>query len=96
MAGLLIVRVVFMNPAIVLLRISIRAYQTVISPFMPAHCRYWPTCSAYAGTALRDHGAMAGGWLALRRIGRCHPWGGSGYDPVPKKHAPAGNMESRV
>jgi putative membrane protein insertion efficiency factor len=61
----------------------IRFYQVAISPWTPASCRYHPTCSAYALEAVRAHGAAKGGWLALRRIGRCHPWGGSGYDPVP-------------
>ena len=72
-----------MSPAAAVLRLSIRVYQAAISPFFPAHCRYWPSCSAYAAEAVRTHGAMTGGWLAVRRIARCHPWGGSGYDPVP-------------
>lgn len=59
-------------------------YRYAISPLIGANCRYQPTCSAYAEEALRKHGAFKGGWLALRRIGRCHPWGGSGYDPVPE------------
>lgn len=71
-------------------------YRLFVSPLLPAHCRYWPTCSAYADTALRDHGAVKGGWLALRRIARCHPWGGSGYDPVPARNTPDGEMESRA
>ncbi len=58
-------------------------YRTCISPFTPASCRYTPTCSAYAVEAIKKHGAMKGGWLALKRIARCHPWGGHGYDPVP-------------
>lgn len=73
------------------LRLLIRIYQLVVSPLLPAHCRYWPTCSNYAKTAIHDHGALTGGLLAVRRLGRCHPWGGSGYDPVPerrKTHAP--------
>ena len=61
----------------------IRIYQGAISPYLPNSCRYSPTCSAYAVQALRKYGPWKGGWLALRRIGRCHPWGGSGYDPVP-------------
>lgn len=61
----------------------IRFYQAAISPWTPAACRYHPTCSAYAFEAIRRHGSMRGSWLAVRRIGRCHPWGGSGYDPVP-------------
>ena len=58
-------------------------YRNAISPLVGANCRYQPTCSAYAEEALRSYGAFTGGWLALKRIGRCHPWGGSGYDPVP-------------
>jgi putative membrane protein insertion efficiency factor len=58
-------------------------YRKMISPFLGNNCRFEPSCSAYAEEALRQHGAFRGGWLAARRIGRCHPWGGSGYDPVP-------------
>jgi putative membrane protein insertion efficiency factor len=58
-------------------------YRNAISPLVGANCRFQPTCSKYAEEALRKHGAFKGGWLAIRRIGRCHPWGGSGYDPVP-------------
>ncbi|KEZ93951.1 MULTISPECIES: membrane protein insertion efficiency factor YidD [Nonlabens] len=61
----------------------VRFYQVAISPFTPASCRYSPTCSHYAVGALKKHGAFKGGWLALKRILSCHPWGGSGYDPVP-------------
>lgn len=61
----------------------IRFYQQVISPYLGANCRYTPTCSAYAIQALQKHGLLKGSWLALRRILRCNPWGGSGYDPVP-------------
>lgn len=85
-----------MKPVAFVLRGLIWAYRLLVSPFLPAHCRYWPSCSAYAGTALRDHGAVSGGWLALRRIARCHPWGGSGFDPVPAKTVAAGKMESRA
>lgn len=74
-----------MNPAAALLRGLVRGYQLLISPIMPSTCRYQPTCSGYAMQALERHGAMKGGWLALRRISRCHPWGGWGYDPVPPK-----------
>ncbi|WP_081816443.1 membrane protein insertion efficiency factor YidD [Fodinicurvata fenggangensis] len=63
----------------------VRFYQWVISPLLPASCRYSPTCSAYAIQALRRHGPFRGGWLAFRRILRCHPWGGMGYDPVPER-----------
>ena len=66
-----------------LLILPIRFYQLSISPMLPQSCRYTPTCSQYAIGALRKHGALRGGWLALKRILRCHPWGGSGYDPVP-------------
>ena len=61
----------------------IRFYQYAISPHFPPACRYTPTCSAYAVEALKKYGAGKGSWLALKRILRCHPWGGSGYDPVP-------------
>ena len=73
-----------MSPAAAALRFSIRVYQAAISPFFPAHCRYWPSCSAYAAEAVSEHGALSGGLLAARRIARCHPWGGSGFDPVPR------------
>lgn len=63
----------------------IKVYQTVISPFTPASCRYQPTCSHYAKEALEVHGFLKGGWLALKRIFSCHPWGGKGFDPVPEK-----------
>jgi putative membrane protein insertion efficiency factor len=61
----------------------VRLYQLTLSPWLGMNCRYQPTCSAYAIEALEIHGVLKGGWLALRRIARCHPWGGSGYDPVP-------------
>lgn len=58
-------------------------YRHGISPFTPPSCRYTPTCSQYAAEAVRRYGPFKGGWLALKRLARCHPWGGSGYDPVP-------------
>lgn len=61
----------------------VKGYRQFISPLTPPSCRYQPTCSGYALEALEKHGAVKGSWLALRRILRCHPWGGSGYDPVP-------------
>ncbi len=63
--------------------ILIRFYQLAISPYLPASCRYTPTCSAYGIEALKKHGPFKGGWLTLKRIISCNPWGGSGYDPVP-------------
>ena len=61
----------------------IRFYQIFLSPYMGRQCRYTPTCSNYALEALRKHGLLRGSWLAIKRILRCAPWGGSGYDPVP-------------
>ena len=61
----------------------IRFYQIAISPLLGPSCRYTPTCSQYAKEAIIKHGPFKGLWLAVRRILRCHPWGGSGYDPVP-------------
>jgi uncharacterized protein len=63
--------------------LPIRLYQWTISPLLGVNCRYAPSCSVYAIEAIATHGVSRGGWLALRRILRCHPWGGSGYDPVP-------------
>ena len=68
-----------------LMILPIRFYQKAISPLTPPSCRYYPTCSQYAVEALRQHGPLRGTWLAARRILRCNPWGGSGYDPVPPK-----------
>lgn len=61
----------------------IRLWQVTFSAVMPPTCRFTPSCSAYAITAIERHGPVKGLWLGLRRIARCHPWGGSGYDPVP-------------
>ncbi len=66
-----------------LLVLPIRIYQRTLSRILPPTCRFAPSCSAYAIEALHRHGALKGGWLAVRRIARCHPWGPSGYDPVP-------------
>ncbi len=75
----------------------VRFYQAAISPWLPAACRYTPTCSAYAVDALRGHGALRGTWLTVRRILRCHPWGGFGYDPVPALGSnPRGDVEHEV
>ncbi|MBO6517391.1 MAG: membrane protein insertion efficiency factor YidD [Bacteroidia bacterium] len=61
----------------------IRFYQLVISPFLPNSCRYNPTCSQYGIEAFAKHGPFKGMWLTIKRIARCHPWGGHGHDPVP-------------
>ncbi|RXR32101.1 membrane protein insertion efficiency factor YidD [Flavobacterium piscinae] len=61
----------------------IRFYQAVISPLTPATCRFEPTCSHYSAEAIQKHGVLKGIWLSLKRISKCHPWGKSGYDPVP-------------
>jgi len=61
----------------------IRFYQLSISPLLPPSCRYMPTCSAYGIEAITKHGPFKGGWLTIKRVFSCNPWGGSGYDPVP-------------
>ena len=61
----------------------IRIYKGVISPMLPARCRYTLTCSEYGLRAIQKYGPFKGGWLTLKRIGSCHPWGGHGHDPVP-------------
>lgn len=66
----------------------IRIYQRVISPWTASSCRYYPSCSAYAVDALRIHGARRGSWLAVRRLGRCHPWTPGGVDHVPAAREP--------
>jgi len=66
-----------------LLLALIRAYRLVLSPWWGNHCRFTPTCSQYAAEAVERHGARDGTWLAMRRIGRCHPWCHGGFDPVP-------------
>ncbi len=64
---------------------AVRCYQLLVSPLLPPACRYLPTCSEYAAEAIDRHGAWRGIILASRRLARCHPWGGSGYDPVPER-----------
>jgi len=63
--------------------VLIRAYQLLISPMLGANCRFSPTCSQYGLEAIQRYGPFKGGWMALKRISRCHPWGGHGHDPVP-------------
>ena len=65
------------------LRGTIRGYQLLVAPILPPSCRYYPSCSHYAAEAVARHGPWRGALLAARRLLRCHPWGGSGYDPVP-------------
>ena len=81
------------NAAQHILVVIVRVYQLTLSPAKTyvfgesGGCRYDPSCSAYALGAVKVHGALAGSWMALKRIGRCHPWGGCGEDPVPPKSA---------
>lgn len=72
-----------MTPLAYIVSLPIRGYRLLFSPWVGHGCRYHPTCSAYALEALRKHGGIKGTVLTLRRIGRCHPWGGSGVDNVP-------------
>ena len=67
----------------VMLQLTLRVYQLLVSPLLPPSCRFFPSCSQYAIEAIERHGPVRGAALALRRLMRCHPWGGSGYDPVP-------------
>ena len=72
-----------MTPLSHIVALPVRAYRLLFSPWVGHNCRYQPTCSNYAIEALQVHGVLKGSWLAAKRIGSCHPWGGSGYDPVP-------------
>lgn len=69
----------------------VRLYQLIISPYLGPSCRHTPTCSVYMIEAVKEWGALKGGWLGIKRIARCHPWGTSGYDPVPKKSSTTKN-----
>jgi putative membrane protein insertion efficiency factor len=80
-----------MSPAGSLLSGFVRLYRLLLSPLLPPACRFHPSCSAYALEAIAGHGAVRGGWLAARRILRCHPWNDGGYDPVPP---PPANLPS--
>ena len=68
------------------IRILIRAYQLGISPWLGAHCRFYPSCSAYTLEAVAEHGSVRGSWLGVKRLARCHPFHSGGYDPVPHAH----------
>ena len=74
-----------MTPLAHIIALPVRAYRLILSPWVGMNCRYHPTCSAYALEALREHGGIKGTYLTVRRIARCHPWGGSGIDNVPPK-----------
>ncbi|NVJ98800.1 MAG: membrane protein insertion efficiency factor YidD [Alphaproteobacteria bacterium] len=78
-----------MSPLALILHGLVRFYQIAISPFLAPRCRFQPTCSSYALEAVRLHGGLKGGWLAIKRIAKCHPWGGFGYDPVPQSGHPS-------
>jgi len=73
------------SPLALLMLGGIRLYQWTLSALIGRHCRFQPTCSRYSAEAIGRYGALRGGWMAIRRIGRCHPWGGAGWDPVPKE-----------
>ena len=77
-----------------LIILIVRGYQLIISPWLGPSCRHSPTCSAYMIKAVQEWGPLKGFWLGLKRIGKCHPWGTSGYDPVPEKNSAAD--ESRI
>ena len=74
-----------MSPLARLFTLPVHAYRLFVSPLLGQNCRFDPTCSSYALRALETHGALKGSWLAAKRIARCHPWGGSGVDPVPPR-----------
>jgi putative membrane protein insertion efficiency factor len=68
-----------------ILILAVRLYRYLVSPLLGPRCRFHPTCSCYAEEAVQRHGALRGGWLAIRRLGRCHPWHPGGVDPVPER-----------
>ena len=74
-----------------LAKVLIRFYQYAVSPLLGNNCRHVPTCSQYTLEAIQEWGFFQGGWLGIKRIARCHPWGTHGYDPVPKRNQPDQN-----
>ncbi len=80
-----------MGAAARILRTAIRGYQLFLSPFTVGSCRFAPSCSHYAMEAVERHGPVVGSWMAVRRLVRCNPWGGSGFDPVPPKASDCGH-----
>lgn len=80
------------GPIARLLLVLIRGYQRFVSPLLGPRCRFAPSCSHYAAEAIATHGVLRGGWLAVRRIGRCHPWHPGGHDPVPPVRARSATM----
>lgn len=74
----------------------VRFYQLALSPWLGSRCRYQPTCSQYMIDAVREWGPARGGWMGLKRIGRCHPWGGHGYDPVPRQEEPTSENDASI
>lgn len=77
-----VIKFIIKIPANILI-LLIKIYQYTLSPFIGRNCRYTPTCSNYGIEAIRKYGAIKGGWLTIKRVASCNPWGGSGYDPVP-------------
>ena len=84
-----------MSPLAALLALPVRLYRLVLSPLLGRHCRFAPSCSRYALDALEQHGALRGSWLAVRRVGRCHPWHPGGHDPVPPARSVRTVLDSR-
>jgi putative membrane protein insertion efficiency factor len=76
------------SPLALALKGLVHLYRWTLSPFIGHGCRFRPTCSEYAIEAINHHGGLKGGWLAVRRLARCHPWGGAGFDPVPGSAMP--------
>lgn len=77
------------SPAGRVIILIVRFYQAAISPWLGRSCRFEPSCSSYMTEAVREWGAVKGGWMGIKRVARCHPWGGSGFDPVPEREDPS-------